>query len=392
VGPDGAVSPGFVQDGEATFLAKGVPPMGYAVYHLLPDVDAFKSPFEADGSKITTPYYDLEIGEDGSLSRAYDKANAREVLPEGARGNVLQFFEDKPHNWEAWDIEPQYQEKVWEAAVVEPLKVVERTAHRLTLAVKLAYGASTLDQTITLYAHTPRIDFNHAVDWHERKTLLKVAFPAEIRSSRATYEIAYGAVERPTHWNTSWDWAKFEVNGHKWADLSEAGYGVSVLNDCKYGWDVRENVIRLSLLRSPQSPDPEADQGAHLFTYSLFPHAGDWKDGTVQEGFDLNVPFLTVAEDAHAGDWGASRSFVAIDKPNVIVDAMKKAEDSGDLILRTYEAYGGRGTATISFDGPVSSVTECDLLEEGDAPVKTDGASFSFEFKPFEVKTFKVKF
>ena len=390
VGPDGREVPCQISGGRLSFEARDLPPLGFAVYRITPGPPLLKTPFVISGSRIATPYYELELQADGTLSRVYDKLNAREVLSPGVLANRLQFFEDKPTAYEAWDVELQYQDRVWEAAVNRPLQVLEDGPVRLVLGVTLSYGQSVIEQEIVLYAHTPRIDFRHQVGWRARRTLLKVAFPVEIRSPRATYEIAFGAIERPTHWNTGWDRARFEVPGHKWADLSEADYGVSVLNDCKYGWDIHGNVIRLSLLRSPISPDPEADQGRQEYTYSLLPHAGDWRNGTVRAGYELNVPLLAMAAEPHPGPLGAVHSFVKVDKPNVIVDTIKKAEEGDDLVIRLYEAHGARGPATITFDRRVVEAVECGLLEEGEAPVSVDGNRLNFAVRPFELKTFRV--
>lgn len=379
-------------EGTVTFLASKVPSMGYRIYHLVPGEPVDDRVFTVEGNIVTTPFYKVKIEEDGTFSYIYDKINKREILPSGTRGNVLQFFEDKPTNWEAWDVEPQYQEKFWEAEVEEPLRVVEKGPTRLVMSGTLKYGKSRIQQKIIFYAHTPRIDFSHQVDWRERKTLLKVAFPVEVRSSKATYEIAFGAIERPTHQNTSWDRAKFEVPGHKWADLSEADYGVSLLNDSKYGWDIQGQVIRLSLLRSPEQPDPQADQGEQYYTYALYPHTGDWKNGTVQEGYALNIPLLAAVTETHPGCLAKVHSFFHVDRENVIIDTVKKAEDSDEIILRVYEAYGARGPATLGFDRPVDQALECNLLEEGEQPVTIEEQKIKFYIKPFEIKTFRVKF
>ncbi|MCE5199961.1 alpha-mannosidase, partial [bacterium] len=314
VGPDGSTVPAYVSDGVAVFAAT-VPSCGLAVYHISKADAAGDAAFKVDGQKISTPYYEAVLSADGTLTRLFDKAQQREVLPEGARANVLQIFEDKPTNWDAWDVELQYQDKVWEFQAKAAPKVLESSPARLVLGVNYTYGDSSLDQKIIFYADTPRVDFVNHVDWQERQTLLKVAFPVDVLSTKATYEIAFGAIERPTHWNTSWDVARFEVSGHRWADLSESGYGVSVLNDCKYGWDIKDNVIRLSLLRSPTNPDPLADKGEHDFTYSLYPHAGSWQDGTVQAAQGLNAPLQAITTDAHTGELGSTHSFVSVDKP-----------------------------------------------------------------------------
>jgi len=378
-------------DGQIMFLASDISSMGYAVYHVAPGQPAGLSPFAVDGSHVQTPFYEADLRPDGTFLRLYDKTRQREVLAEGQTANVLQFFEDKPANWEAWDVEPQYADKQWQPTVAGALSVVEDSSVRLVLACRLTYGGSTFDQRIVFYAHTPRIDFAHDVDWQDRKTLVKVAFPVNVRSSRATYEIAYGTIERPTHENTSWDTARFEVCGQRWADLSETGYGVSLLNDCKYGWDIHDNVMRLSLLRGPENPDPNADVGRHEYVYALFPHAEDWRNGTVQEGASLNTPLIPVRTDSHSGDAAARGSFASVDTEHVLLDTVKKAEDSDEMILRLYEAYGARGAVTLTLERPVRRAVETNLLEDEEGELAIDGSTVVLSVKPFEVKTVKVQ-
>ncbi len=391
--PDGKEVGSQSSEGAISFVAGDVPSCGYSVYRLVEStaIEA-ATPFEVDGSRITTPYYEITLGDDGSLLRLFDRINAREVLREGDRANVLQVFEDKPCQEDAWDIEIQYQDKVWEFEPDGQPEVTECGSVRLTVNRKMKYGNSTLQQKMALYAHSPRIDFITKVDWQERKTMLKTAFPVDIHSTKAAYEIAFGAIERPTHWNTDWDKAAFEVSGHKWADLSEAGYGVSILNDCKYGWDIKENVMRLTLLRSPMYPDAHADLGVHEFTYSLLPHTGDWRCGTVRAGGELNLPLIPIVADKHEGTLGKTHAFITIDAPNVIVDTVKCAEESGETIVRVYEAHGGRCSATLVFDRAIESVVETNLLEEDLNAVEFDGSGINFYIKPFEIKTYKVSF
>jgi alpha-mannosidase len=230
------------------------------------------------------------------------------------------------------------------------------------------------------------------VDWHEKRTLLKVAFPVDVLSPRAAYHIQFATVERATHENTPHDRARFEVTAHHWADLSEGDYGVSLLNDCKYGYDVRDNTLRLSLLRAPVDPDPRADEGAHEMVYSLYPHGGDWRHGTVQQGYELNVPLTAVAVPAEEGPVPPVAGFAAIDAEHVILEHLKKAEDSDAVILRIYEAYGQRGNATLTFAHAPKAVAECDMMEEGDRPLKHKGHEVNLRFTPYEVKTLKVHF
>jgi alpha-mannosidase len=213
-----------------------------------------------------------------------------------------------------------------------------------------------------------------------------VAFPINIRATEATYDIQFGNVKRPQHWNTSWDYAKFETVGHQWADVSERGYGVSLLNDSKYGYDIKDSVIRLSLLRGATYPDHSQDQGNHIFTYSLLPHQGSWVEGsTVQEAWDLNSP-LSYLEGKAGMDYV---SLFNLSADYVVIDAIKKAEDSNLIVLRLHEYTGRRGIVEITSDLQITRWQECDLLERAESdPVESN--SLMFEIKPYEIKTFLV--
>ncbi|MCP4642928.1 MAG: alpha-mannosidase, partial [bacterium] len=178
-----------------------------------------------------------------------------------------QFFDDRPHGNDAWDIDPDYEEVMWESKAAASIEVIAEGPVCAILRIAHAMENSVIQQDVTLYANSPRVDFVTHVDWHEKHVLLKVAFPVDVRSSRAAYEIPFATIERATHHNTAFDRGRYEVPAHKWADLSEGDYGVSLLNDCKYGYDIKDNVMRLSLLRSPVDPDPHADEGEHHFTY-----------------------------------------------------------------------------------------------------------------------------
>ncbi|RED58571.1 alpha-mannosidase [Cohnella lupini] len=344
------------------------------------------TPFHMEGRALKTPHYEIEWNEAGQLSRVFDLDNGRDVLASQARGNVLQVFEDKPLNFEAWDIDIFYQEKMREITDLVSAELVETGPLVAAIEFKWRYAKSVITQRMTVYAGSRRIDFRTHIDWREHQQLLKVAFPVDVRSTEATYDIQFGNVKRPTHWNTSWDWARFETVGHQWADLSERGYGVSLLNDCKYGYDVKDNVLRLSLLKSAINPDPDADIGEHEFVYALFPHKGDWYAGdTVQEAWSLNNP-LSSYPGAPVKD---SFSLFRLSVSNVMVDAVKKAEDGDHLVLRVHEFAGVRSMVGLSSDLAIDSLRECDLMER---PI---GAALScdekFELKPYEIKTFIVQ-
>jgi alpha-mannosidase len=276
---------------------------------------------------------------------------------------------------------------------VDTIEVVEQGPLRAGIRVVRCFGDSVITQTIRLAAGSRFIEFDTEVEWHESNRLLKVAFPVDVRSPRATYEIQYGHVERATHSNTSWEAAQFEVCAHRWADLSEPGYGVALLNDCKYGYDIADGVIRLSLLRSSTWPDPVADRGHHHFTYRLLPHQGDLREaGVVDAGYDLNVPLRAVTTTPHPGPRGTTGSLVSVDAAHVVIEAVKRADDDPDaLVLRLYEAWGQRGPVTVSAPWAIRRGTRTDLLEREIEEVAADGSDVVFDIAPFEIVTFKLE-
>ena len=380
-------------DGALLFEAE-LPPLGYAVYQIVSvEEDAeHLTPIEASETALENEYVRAEFDAMGTLARLLDKTESREVIPHGERGNVLQLFDDRPHLYDAWEIDHNFGEKMWEPGAAESMEVIEDGPLRAVLRVVRRTESSTFTQDIIMHAHSPRIDFETHVDWWERRTLLKVAFPVDVRSSSATYEIQYGAIERATHRNTPFDRARHEVPAQRWADLSEGDYGVSLLNDCKYGYDVHGNVLRLSLLRSPIDPDPRADEGEHRFTYALLPHAGDWRNGTVHEAAELNVPLFAVPAEASQGTLPAVDTFASLDVDHVIIDTVKKHEDSGAIIVRLYEAFGQRGEVALTFARTPETIAECDFMEENDEALELTDNTLRFYIKPYEIRAFKVTF
>jgi alpha-mannosidase len=281
---------------------------------------------------------------------------------------------------------------------VTEIRVIEDGPVRATVEVVRHFLSSRIRQRISLWRSSPRIDFATEIDWHQHQILLKAVFPLVINSPRATYEIQFGSIERPTHRNTSWEQARFEVYAHRWADLSEGGYGVSLLNDGKYGHDIHDNVMRLTLLKSGILPDPNADQGLHRFTYSLLPHLGDWREAqTVRRAYELNVPILgmigndTSSAQGDQKEHAASYSFLNTDCPHVIVETIKPAEDGDGLIVRFYEAHNQRGHGTLIFASDILSAEECNLLEEAKDAAVFQKNRLQFQVRPFEIKTFRVR-
>ncbi|WP_037288911.1 alpha-mannosidase [Saccharibacillus sacchari] len=343
-------------------------------------------------NRLETPFYIVEWDEQGGLSRLYDREHRREVLASGERGNVFQVFEDKPLQFDAWNIDLFYKEKMRTVDTLRFMRLKENGPLRVSIEMEWAYGDSLITQEMRLYTGHRRIDFCTTVDWQERRQLLKVAFPVAIRATEASYDIQFGNVKRPTHWNTSWDYARFETVGHQWADLSERGYGVSLLNDCKYGYDVKDHTLRLSLIKSAEYPDPEADLGEHVFTYSLFPHAGDWAEGgTIRQAWNLNSP--PVAWEGRSSLHGRSllhATGLNGSDSRAAIDAFKAAEDGNGWIVRLHECEGRSGEAEMSsFAGPLRW-QETDLLER---PIGEEQSGvWQFTLKPYEIKTFRLNF
>jgi alpha-mannosidase len=352
-------------------------------------------PITASQTGASTPFYELEWNSNGQITRIYDKVNDRDVLLAGEVGNRLDVHEDKPADHDAWDIDIFYYEKSRQIEQLQSVDVVECGSLRAVIRFVWTYGKSEIRQNMTLYATHPRIDFITEVSWHEPQQLLKVAFPVNIRSTAATYEIQYGNVQRPTHWNTSWDYARFETCAQRWIDLSERDYGVSLLNDCKYGHDVVEHTMRLTLIKSAISPDAAADIGEHAFTYSLLPHAGDWfAAGTQVQAQRLNTPVLPLRVAAGRGttqDLPRKLSFFSCDSGHVAVDAIKRAEDSDDWIVRCYEYGGKRGQADFRSYFAMESVEEVNLMEREAEAMEGQVHHFSAYFKPYELKTFRIR-
>lgn len=378
------------KDGWSVWLK--VPAMGFATIFFEEKTDVLHvetSPFNINmkENQIETPFYCISFNESGQITRLYDKEEKREVLPEGERANVLQMFEDKPLGNDAWDIDMFYQEKCREVTDLVQKEVMEQNSIYVTIRMKWNYMSSTIEQDLTLYKNSRRIDFKTKVDYHERKQLMKVAFPVDIRSTYATYDVQYGNVKRPNHWNTSWDQARFETVAQKWVDLSEYNYGVSLLNDSKYGHDIKGNVIRLTLLKAATHPDYEQDQGVHEFTYALLPHQGDFVKGdTVKEAFALNQPFTVVeGKSIYSG-----KRLIDIDKEGVELDAIKQSEDKKYLVVRLHEYTGAKQTVSIRFAFPIKGYMESDLMERPIEELKEE-QEIVLNIKPFEIKTILIQ-
>lgn len=371
---------------------KNVPAMGHrAVFFRREDQtgeETSVSPFKVNGRKIETPFYQMTINEQGQIEKLYDKEYGRNVLAPNERGNVLQMFEDKPLDNDAWDIDIYYQQKMREVTDLVKWEVKECGSLRLVIGLMWKYMNTTIEQDMVLYAADRRIDFRTKVDFQERQQLLKAAFPVDIRTTYATYDIQYGNVRRPNHWNTSWDQARFESVGHRFADLSERNYGVALLNDCKYGYDVKGNLLRLSLLRSGKQPDHIQDVGEHVFTYSLLPHTGDIvSGGVVVSAHVLNNPMLI----CEGKEEKTEDTFMTIDNPQVEIDAVKKSEDGKYLVVRFHDYAGSSQKVTVKPNFCFRNWSEGDLRERRIGEICGDD-EVTMTLHPYEIKTVLFEF
>ena len=330
----------------------GVPPCGWTVIE--------ESLAEIGPAALENEFLRVDVGDDGVIASIWDKEADREVL--SGPGNVLELHDDNPKRWDAWDIDIEHRESY--------------------VTVGYGFGASTVSQRIWLEGRV--IGFDTSIDWHERHKLLKVAFPVTVRAPQAAYEVQFGHVWRPTDLSTPRSRAMFEVCAQRWADLGDGEYGVALLNDSKHGYDIHDGVMRLSLLRAPTHPDPNADQGRHRFTYALLPHPGDFRTaGVIEAAEELNMP---LAERPTGLPAGTSRSLVSLDTRQVKVEAIKLAEDSDAVIVRLYEAWGRPCTARLTTTLPARRATLCNLLERD-----REETGLDLNFRPFQVVTLKLE-
>ena len=331
----------------------------------------------------------VEIGADGTLRRVYDKRAQRETLSD--RGNQLWAYVDRPRAWDAWDIDETYRNAGMEITEVDSIEVVEEGPLRAAVRVTRTWRSSTFVQTYRLLAGSSRVDIDTRIDWHERLMLVRALFPTTVQSHEASYETMFGVQKRATHTNTTWERARFEAGAHRFVDLSEPGYGVALLNDAKYGHNALGGTLGVSLVRGPLYPDPFADEGEHHFTYSLFPHAGNWVEGGVtREARALNAPLVVTETGTDAGD---RASFVASTGLELGLGTLKRAHDGDGTILRVYEPHGARGRAELTFTDAPSSVSRVTILEEPTegSGITLDGNTASFEIGPFEVVTLLIQ-
>lgn len=379
-------------DGKIIFTSPEVPAKGYCAISVEAGEQRQTTPLTATLREMHTPFFDLTFDEAMQIASLIDRRTGRSVAPQGEPLNRLIVYEDRPFEHRAWNVQAYYTEKSWVLSDVSHAEVLECGPVRAVVLVERKFLHSVIRQYITAYAELDRIDIRNEIDWDDSYLLLKADFPVDVNAVKATFDIQFGNIERVTHENTLWDFAQFESCAHKWADLSDNSFGLAVLNDCKYGYSAKDGHIALTLLRSANDPQPKQDCTHHTFTYSLYPHAGPAAiSRVVQEGYSLNCPLYTMFSNAQKGAWPERFSLACVDSDNIILETVKRAEDSDALILRLYETWNRATDCSIRFGRLMEMAAQCDMMEENEALLQVEGNRLRLHFRPFEIKTLKVR-
>ncbi len=390
--------------------ASAVPALGYEVLHVVPEVPGGNGSRKIDANAAVDVNVHVNASDfmmqnsvlrltvdrkTGCITSLYVKNLKFESIASQACGNELIAFKDTPKDYDAWNIDADFERQFTKLDMVDSVEVVEKGPLRATVRVTRSWQNSRFVQDISIYAGLNRVDLGNEIDWHETHVLLKAAFPLAATSPQATYEIPYGSINRPTTRNNRFEAAMFEVPALRWADLGDGTHGFSLINESKYGYDARANVLRISLLRSPTWPDPDADRGHHSFSYSLFPHAGDWKQAlTVRRGYEFNYKLSAMQVQPHGGSLAAAESFVHIAQNNVVLTAIKKAEDGDALIFRFYEWAGKAGDVQVTVPAGATEARSANLMEipEGPALALEETNRVTVRVKPYEIVTLRVSY
>ncbi|MBQ2734649.1 MAG: alpha-mannosidase [Clostridia bacterium] len=378
---------GFTKINGKTAYVSGIAPKGYSCV----TTPVFENHVCIDGNCVETNCFSVTFDEAWQITSIYDKAAKREVLSLGQIGNEIRIYPDHPDRYDNWEWQEYSLDTYQPLTDVSGVETVDDGARR-GIRITRRYKRSTLVQTLWFYDDLARIDFDTCADWHEHHLMVKAAFPVDVQSERATYEIQFGAVERPTHKNTSWERAKFEVCAHKYADLSDNGYGVALLNDCKYGYDIHDGVMQLSLFKCGTYPNPEADQGEHRFIYALYPHEKPLAETDVaKEAYLLNDPLTAVAACGKKDRIPASYSILTMDSDHVLCEVVKEAEKGEDLILRLYEYKNRKGSFNLTLGFDIEEVWTCDLLENKQRQLPVNNRCITLPISNFEIVTLRIK-
>ncbi|MBQ2701828.1 MAG: alpha-mannosidase, partial [Clostridia bacterium] len=380
-----AVSDYVEVDGEYVYV-ENVPPKGIKALSLKRTEK--KRSFEE--RTLENEYYEIRFNEKYEIVSLFDKVNQKQVLSNGEVGNRLRAYVDMPHVFDAWEIQEYYKENWYPVDTLLKAEFVS-FGGKYGWKIQRRFRNSIIEQLICVYENKEGIYFETTADWREEHILLKAEFPVCVQADSAKYDIQFGNIERSAHYNTPWDKAAFEVCGHKYADYSDGGYGVALLNDCKYGYDVHNGVMGLSLIKCATDPNERADKGSHTFTYALYPHTGDlYESKTAELAYLLNNP-LKVLCRSEGKEGQKEIEFIKTDRENVIVETIKKSESDGAIIIRMYESFGRKTETGITLGKPIKKAFACDMLENTERELSVNGREIRFTIDPFEIVTLKIE-
>lgn len=381
-----------IGDNKAVAYLKNIPSKGYKLFAIRDCNDNTDNSLVVEQDHLENKYFKIKVNEFGEFSSFYDKINHREVVKGKGTLNRIVAYQDKPARHNNWNIDPFYKNVSFDTRDKVDIEVLETGHVRGVLRVTKHFNKSTIIQDICIYADIDRVDFKTTIDYKEDEIMLKAHFPVDVHASTASYDIQFGSVERPTHNNTSWDRAMYEVCAHKWMDLSEHGYGVSILNDSRYGCDIHGNTMSLTLVKSGIYPNPEADRETHKLVYSIYPHKGTYRmANTVKQSYYLNLNTYTKVLEPQDRSNTNGFTFAQGDSDNVIIETVKYAEENSDIILRVYEAIGATTDATITFSECWDGIYECMMTEQIVNCIAENTDSIKLRFKPYEIKTLRLK-
>ncbi len=376
--------------------ADKLPSLGYAVYRVSAGKHDFATGLKSSGTTIENAALRLTVDpQTGCITSLFDKKANFETIQQGGCGNELQAFKDTPKDYDAWNIDPGTLDAPPTLLhSVDSVRLLEQGPLRSVIRVTRTWGKSTFAQDIILYTGADHAVVTNDIDWHETHILLKVAFPLAAADPSATYEIPFGTIERPTTRNNSFEKARFEVPAMRWADLGDGAHGFSLINNSKYGYDAVGNLLRLTLLRSPVWPDPDADRERHHFSYVLYPHAGTWQAAqTVEHGYDFNYALEGMQVEAHTGAMSPEHSFFQVDAKNVAVTAIKKAETDDALVIRFYEFEGKSAPVTLTVPEGATRASIVNLMEKPEGPaLSVTGNHVTVPVTPFQIQTVRVEY
>ncbi len=379
-------------DNKTVFIANNVPSKGYKTFKVAKtnnEMPVFKNTIK----KIETDKLIVEFDDKMQITSLFNKEEKRETLPKGKVANRIIAYEDVCVKDDAWNVQAYYEEKSFLIDDVSEVNVIENGPVRSVISVKRKFNNSVIDIKIMAYQGKEMLYFDYDIDWHEHDLFVKAEYPVDVNAKNAAYDIQFSYIERPVHKNTLWDFARFECCGHKWADLSDNGFGLSIINDSKYGYNATRDTIRISLLKCSRYPDKEQDQGHHSFSYAIYPHTGNHITANTNKlAYDFNYkPYIKRINNAQSGELPSIKSLFEINKANIIIETIKKAEDNEGIILRLYESENKQTECTLLTDFNLSSVNEVNLMEENISEMNFKGNKVELTFKPFEIKTLLIK-